>query len=73
MTDKPWTKVVRKARVVRYFEDDRIDVISREENRSEAERIMMEWNDHGYSTDVEFDPHNLWIVPDETHWRQSDG
>ena len=53
MTDKPW--------VVRYFEDDTINVISREESRSEAERIMMEWNDYGYSTDVEFDPHNLWI------------
>lgn len=63
MTDKPW--------VVRYFEDDTINVISREESRSEAERIAMEYNDHGYSTDVEFDPHNLWIVPDETHWRET--
>ena len=59
MTDKPW--------VVRYFEDDTINVISREESRSEAERIMMEYNDHGYVTDVVLDPQNLWMVPDEIH------
>jgi len=61
VTDKPW--------VVRYFEDDMINVISREASKLDAERIMMEYNDHGYVTDVEYDPHNLWIVPDETHWR----
>ncbi len=57
MTDKPW--------VVRYFDDDTIGVISREKDRLEAEKMMMEFNDAGWVVDVEYDPHNLWI---ETGW-----
>ena len=60
MTDKPY--------VVRYFEDDTIGVISREKTRLVAEQIMMEWNDWGWSVDVEYDPHNLWVEPPENHW-----
>jgi len=61
MTDKPW--------VVRYFEEDMIGVVCREKTRLIAEKIMMEYNDHGWVVDVQHDPHHLWIVPDETHWR----
>ncbi len=57
MTDKPW--------VVRYFEDDEIGVISREKTRLVAEKVMMEYNDRGWSVDVQYDPHNLWV---ETGW-----
>ncbi len=53
MTDKPW--------VVRYFDQDTIGVISREKDRLEAEKVMMEYNDAGWSVDVKYDPENLWV------------
>ena len=60
VTDKPY--------VVRYFEDETIGVISRERTRLVAERIAGEWDDWGWSTDVYYDPLNLWVEPAENYW-----